>query len=222
MHTLCAASLLVVRDSQSTVCCMAPWVGLRDSQSKLCCAALELGLGTLNPHFTVWPIDFGLDTRNPRFFAWPLQFGLGTLNPRFIACLLDLGLGTLHPHFVVWSFELRSGTLNPMFVAWLSYGYSNQMGYRTSDFRLLWIITLNPPPLFRCWVSPPPPSRANFCSMTHLHALPLCHTLLWKMGNRKTHDMENAPLGILYFSHYGSTAKPSMHRGVVSLYMVPA
>ena len=27
-----------------------------------------------------------------------------------------------------------------------SYGYSNQMGYQTSDFRLLWTITPNPPP----------------------------------------------------------------------------
>ena len=31
-----------------------------------------------------------------------------------------------------------------------NYGYSQQTGYQTSDFRLLWTITLNPP-------SPPPP-----------------------------------------------------------------
>ena len=27
-----------------------------------------------------------------------------------------------------------------------SYGYSNQIGYQTSNFRLLWTITPNPPP----------------------------------------------------------------------------
>ena len=38
-----------------------------------------------------------------------------------------------------------------------------------------------------------PPLRADFCSMTRFHALPLCHTLLWKMENLETYDMENAP-----------------------------
>ena len=47
--------------------------------------------------------------------------------------------------------------------------------------------TLAPPP--RCW--PPPPLRADFCSLTRLHALPLYHALLWKMGNGETYDMEN-------------------------------
>ena len=34
-----------------------------------------------------------------------------------------------------------------VFTYWTSYGYSNEMGYQASDFRLLWTITLNPPPL---------------------------------------------------------------------------
>ena len=39
------------------------------------------------------------------------------------------------------------------------YGYSNQMDYQTSDFRLLWTITLNPPPqpLMLGFAQPPPP-----------------------------------------------------------------
>ena len=44
-----------------------------------------------------------------------------------------------------------------------------------------------PPP--RCWV-PPPSLRADFC-LTRFHALPLYHTLLWKMGKRESYDMEN-------------------------------
>ena len=40
-----------------------------------------------------------------------------------------------------------------------SYGYSNPMGYQTSDFRLLWAITPNPqppkPPMIG--LCPPPP-----------------------------------------------------------------
>ena len=38
-----------------------------------------------------------------------------------------------------------------------SYGYSNQMGYQTSDFRLLWTITPNPPPHPQHPFYPPPP-----------------------------------------------------------------
>ena len=37
-----------------------------------------------------------------------------------------------------------------------SYGYSNQMGYQTSDFRLLWTITPNPPPQHPFYPPPPP------------------------------------------------------------------
>ena len=68
-----------------------------------------------------------------------------------------------------------------------SYGYSHQMGYQTSNFRLLWTITLDPPPPLPLppdvGLSPPPPLRADFCSLTRFHALPLYHTLLWKTGN---------------------------------------
>ena len=39
----------------------------------------------------------------------------------------------------------------------LSYGYSNQMGYQTSDFRLLWTITPKPPPPPGVRLCPPPP-----------------------------------------------------------------
>ena len=38
-----------------------------------------------------------------------------------------------------------------------SYGYSNQMGYQTSDFRLLWTITPHPPPHPNTLSNPPPP-----------------------------------------------------------------
>ena len=41
-----------------------------------------------------------------------------------------------------------------------SYGYSNPMGYQTSDFRLLWAITPNPqppkPPMIGLCPPPPP------------------------------------------------------------------
>ena len=50
-------------------------------------------------------------------------------------------------------------------------------------------------------VGSPPPLRADFCSLTRLHALPLCHTLIWKLGIRETYDMENSPLAVSYFSH---------------------
>ena len=84
-----------------------------------------------------------------------------------------------------------------------SYGYSNQMGHWTSNFRLLWTITLNPPPLAPdARLCPPPPlGPAGFCSMTRLHALPLFQTLLWKMGDWEPYDVENAPLPISHFSH---------------------
>ena len=39
-----------------------------------------------------------------------------------------------------------------------SYGYSNQMGYQTSDFRLLWTITPNPPPPTPFLTPPPTPT----------------------------------------------------------------
>ena len=52
----------------------------------------------------------------------------------------------------------------------VSYGYSNQMGYQNSEFRLLWTITLNPPPPLM--LGSPLPLGADFCSMTRLHALP--------------------------------------------------
>ena len=44
-----------------------------------------------------------------------------------------------------------------------SYGYSNQMGYQTSDFRLLWTITPNPPPppTHPNTLSTPPPPRVR-------------------------------------------------------------
>ena len=42
-----------------------------------------------------------------------------------------------------------------------SYGYSNQMGYQTSDFRLLWTITPNPPPTPTPFLPPPPPCQTS-------------------------------------------------------------
>ena len=48
--------------------------------------------------------------------------------------------------------------------------------------------TPHPPPSPRS--CPPPPLRADFC-LTSFHALPLYHTLLRKMGNWETYDMEN-------------------------------
>ena len=42
-----------------------------------------------------------------------------------------------------------------------SYGYSNQMGYQTSDFRLLWTITPNPPPPHPNTLSTPPPCQTS-------------------------------------------------------------
>ena len=70
---------------------------------------------------------------------------------------------------------------------------------RTSDFYGPSPSTSPPAPDAR--LCPPPPLRADFCSMTCLHALPLYQTLLWKMGNWETYGMENAPLPISYFSH---------------------
>ena len=43
-----------------------------------------------------------------------------------------------------------------------SYGYSNQMGYQTSEFRLLWTITPNPHPPPQHPFSPPPPPVSDF------------------------------------------------------------
>ena len=62
----------------------------------------------------------------------------------FCPCLPGpLGLDNLPPTSPPCS--MTAGTPN-------SYGYSNQMGYQISDFRLLWTITPNPPP-------PPPPQH---------------------------------------------------------------
>ena len=42
-------------------------------------------------------------------------------------------------------------------MVWCSYGYSNPMGYQTSDFRLLWAITPNPQPPKPPMIGLPPP-----------------------------------------------------------------
>ena len=66
----------------------------------------------------------------------------------------------------------------------VSYGYSNPIGYQTSDFRLLWTITPNPqppkPPMIglcppppisdmhfapHMRLAPPPFSLAQFCTL---------------------------------------------------------
>ena len=71
-----------------------------------------------------------------------------------------------------------------------SYGYSNPMGYHTSDFRLLWAITPNPqppkppmiglcppPPISHlCFdphirLGPPPFSLAQFCTLLPLQTM---------------------------------------------------
>ena len=58
-----------------------------------------------------------------------------------------------------------------------SYGYSNPMGYQTSDFRLLWAITPNPqppkPPMIG--LCPPPPiSHLCFAPHIRLGSPPFC------------------------------------------------
>ena len=51
-----------------------------------------------------------------------------------------------------------------------SYGYSNPMGYQTSNFRLLWAITPNPqppkPPMIG--LCPPPPPISHLCFAPHI------------------------------------------------------
>ena len=57
---------------------------------------------------------------------------------------------------------------------WSSYGYSNPMGYQTSDFRLLWAITPNPqppkPPMIGLCPTPPPIS--HLCFAPHIRVPP--------------------------------------------------
>ena len=54
-----------------------------------------------------------------------------------------------------------------------SYGYSNPMGYQTSDFRLLWTIPTNPqppkPPMIDLC---PPPPRSDLCLAPHIRLAP--------------------------------------------------
>ena len=54
-----------------------------------------------------------------------------------------------------------------------SYGYSNPIGYQTSDFRLLWTITPNPqppkPPMIGLC---PPPPKYQTCALPPILDLP--------------------------------------------------
>ena len=54
-----------------------------------------------------------------------------------------------------------------------SYGYSNPIGYQTSDFRLLWTITPNPqppkPPMIGLC---PPPPKYQTCALPPISDLP--------------------------------------------------
>ena len=67
--------------------------------------------------------------------------------------LLKIAVTSYHDifslHHVIFHFNVQKHQSN-------SYGYSHQMGYQTSDFRLLWTITPNPPSP-PPHVAPPPP-----------------------------------------------------------------
>ena len=72
------------------------------------------------------------------------------------------------PVTVRWSPQVRRPWLTAVVYSlregWRSYGYSNPIGYQTSDFRLLWTITPNP--------QPPKPPMIGLCPPPHIrHAL---------------------------------------------------
>ena len=73
-------------------------------------------------------------------------------------------MGTVHS----WGWMPRQRQRR-RYVAVASYGYSNPMGYQTSDFRLLWAITPNPQPpkpptIGLC----PPPPISHLCFDPHI------------------------------------------------------
>ena len=61
-----------------------------------------------------------------------------------------------------------------MMNALISSGYSNRIGYQTSDFRLLWTITPNPqppkPPMIG--LCPPPPQISDMRFAPHIRLAP--------------------------------------------------
>ena len=92
------------------------------------------------------------------------------------ACLVVSLFGWRHGRWLLYLFRIF------VWACLTSYGYSNQMGYQTSDFRLLWTITPNPPPPPTptpflpppppCQTSPPPPVSPPISDLSHCH-----HTL---------------------------------------------